>query len=144
MAVAKTKPTAEDVDAFVEGIADEGRREDCRALLALMRKVTKAEPKMWGAGIVGFGSYHYRYESGHEGDSCILGFAPRKQALTIYVSTGFDPLADLLARLGPHKLGKGCLYLKRLGDVHLPTLTALLKKAVSTLPKSATSGSVRG
>ncbi|MBI5517972.1 MAG: DUF1801 domain-containing protein [Deltaproteobacteria bacterium] len=134
---AKTRPTATDVDAFLASLKDEGRRKDSVALLALLREVTGQEPKLWGEGMVGFGAYHYRYASGHEGDSFVLGFAPRKAALTLYVMAGFERMADLLGKLGPHKLGKGCLYLKRLGDADPTTLRALLTRAAAAPPPSA-------
>ena len=98
---------------------------------------------MWGASIVGFGSYHYRYASGQEGDSCVIGFSPRKAALTLYLSAGLEPFEGILEELGPHKIGKGCLYIRRLEDVDVPTLTTLLKKAAATRPRSATSVSPR-
>ena len=132
MAVAelKTKPSGASVEAFLEGVGDEARREDCRTLLALMRRVTGAEPEMWGPSIVGFGSYHYRYASGREGDWFLTGFSPRKRDLTLYVMAGFEGYEDLLARLGPHKTGKSCLYVKRLADLDLEVLEALIAASV--------------
>src|SRR5208283_3390972 len=115
MARVKTTQTDSSVDAYIEAIADETRREDCRTLMKLMSKATKSEPKMWGTSIVGFGKYHYKYPSGREGEMCLTGFASRKPALSIYLACGAgDPFATLLAGLGKHTMGKGCLYVKRL------------------------------
>jgi len=133
MAEAKTKPTKTSVEKFLNSIADEGRREDCRAILSLMKQVTKCEPEMWGSSIVGFGRYHYKYESGHEGDCPITGFSPRKQNLTLYVgdcASGFDNYTDLLQKLGKHTTGKTCLYIKRLADIDLPTLKKMIQRSV--------------
>jgi len=126
----KTKPTDQSVEAFLNGIEDERRRKDCHTLATLMREVTGAEGRMWGANIVGFGDEHYRYESGREGDTFRAGFSPRKQNLTLYLTYGVEQHADLLARLGKHSVGKGCLYLKRLDDVDLAALRELVQRAV--------------
>ena len=127
----KTQPTSADVDAFLDAIPDEQRRADARALCALMGEVTGEPAVLWGTSIVGFGSYHYRYESGHEGTSALAAFAPRKTALVLYLVGGFeDRHGRLLAKLGPHKTGKGCLYLKRLGDVDLDVLRELVERSV--------------
>ena len=118
MAKIKTIATEASVEAYLEAIGDETRREDCRTLIELMRKATKAEPKMWGTSIVGFGKYHYKYASGREGDMCLTGFASRKEAISIYLACGAgEQFATVLASLGKHKMGKGCLYVKRLADV---------------------------
>ncbi len=138
MAELKTKPTDQDVEAFLNAIPDPGRREDCFTLLELMKKVTRSEPRMWGPSIVGFGSYHYRYASGREGDWMLTGFSPRKQNLTLYIMTGFDQAGELMARLGTHTTGKSCLYLKRLADVDLPTLKKLIQGSVRHLKKAKT------
>jgi Domain of unknown function (DU1801) len=130
MAELKTKQTELSVDAYVDAIADDVRRQDCRTLIDLMRKATGAEPKMWGAGIVGFGSYHYKYESGHEGDAPLTGFASRKKDLTLYIMPGFDRYEELMARIGKHKAGKGCLYLKRLADADPAVLAELVALSV--------------
>jgi hypothetical protein len=135
MAEPKTKETAAGVEAFLATVADEGRRADCRALLELMRDVAGAEPRMWGTSIVGFGRYHYRYASGHEGDSCLIGFSPRKRDLTLFLMPGLDTHAPLLARLGRHKAGKGCLYVKRLADVDVAVLRELIAASVAHLRK---------
>lgn len=126
-----TQPTDEPVEEFLESVPDEGRRADAKALIALMQEVTGEPPVMWGSGIVGFGRYHYRYASGHEGDSALASFAPRKQHLVIYLVGEFDTrYKPVLARLGPHKLGKGCLYLKRLADVDQDALRELIDRSV--------------
>jgi hypothetical protein len=125
----KTKRTEASVAEFLDAVADPGRRADAVAVCALMTEATGAEPAMWGSSIVGFGTYHYKYASGQEGDWPSVGLSPRKAALTVYLSTGFDGAGDLLARLGPHSLGKSCLYLKRLSDVDQPVLRALVGRA---------------
>ena len=127
----KTRPTDDDVAAFINNIADEQKRQDSQAILALMQDVTGAEPQMWGDSIVGFGSYHYKYASGREGDWFLTGFAPRKQNLTLYIMAGFEQYDTLLARLGKHKTGKSCLYLKRLADVDPNTLRELVQQSVA-------------
>jgi hypothetical protein len=137
MAELKTKPTQASVDSFVESIADPKRRQDCLAVVELMKKATGSEPKMWGTSIVGFGDFHYRYESGREGDFFVMGFSPRKDALTLYLCAGIEPFREILQRLGKHKEGKGCLYIKSLDDVDTTALAALLKKAAASLPTPA-------
>lgn len=131
MSKAKTRPSDDDVEAFLEGIADEKRRRDCQNLVKLMRKVTRCPPVLWGGSIVGFGSYHYKYASGHEGDAPLVGFSPRKQALTLYLGCDVQRSQDLLARLGKHKTGKGCLYVKSLEDVDHSVLEQLIRDAVA-------------
>ncbi|MET0392864.1 MAG: DUF1801 domain-containing protein [Chitinophagaceae bacterium] len=136
MAEQKTRPTVQPVEDFLNGIADERLRQDCFAVLKLMKKVTGAKPNMWGPGIVGFGQYHYKYESGHEGDMCLTGFAPRKpNILTLYVLAGFPGQTELLEKLGKHKTGKGCLYLKKLEDVDQDVLAKLISGSVEYLKK---------
>ena len=130
MAEPKTKKTGASVAAFLDAVADPGRREDARAVLALMKRITGEEPKMWGPSIVGFGSYTYTYASGRTGDWPIAGFSPRKQALTLYVMPGFEKDADLMKRLGKHKAGKSCLYLNRLADVDAGVLEELVRRSV--------------
>lgn len=127
----KTTETSAPVQQFLDAVADEAKRADSWKLVEMMAKVTGAEPKMWGPSIVGFGSYHYRYESGHEGDMCVLGFSPRKAAFSLYLSCQIDRHAELLAKLGKHKTGKGCLYVKRLADVDLKILETLLAEGVA-------------
>jgi hypothetical protein len=133
MAELKTKETDTSVDAYIDAIDNEVRRDDCRALVKLMKQVTKSEPKMWGTSIVGFGKYHYKYASGHEGDSCLTGFASRKKDLTMYITAGFDEHAELLSRLGKFKSGKGCLYVKRLDDIDKSVLKQLLTASVKRM-----------
>lgn len=133
MAEQKTKPTEQSVKSFLDTIADESVRDDCASLIKLMKKVTGAKPKMWGASIVGFGQYHYKYESGHEGDSCLTGFSPRKQNISVYVMPGFTGQTDLLNKLGKHKAGKGCLYIKRLADVDVKVLEKMIDHSVKHL-----------
>ena len=135
MAEQKTKPTAISVQDFLDQVTDESVRDDCQALINIMKKITGEEPKMWGPSIVGFGHYHYKYDSGHEGDSCLTGFSPRKQNLTLYVMPGFAESTDLLEKLGKHKAAKGCLYIKRLADVDLEILKKLIKTTVDFLKK---------
>jgi Domain of unknown function (DU1801) len=125
----KTKPTEASVKGYLAGIADEGRRRDCEALAELMAKATKQPAKMWGTSIVGFGSYHYRYESGREGDSCLVGFSSRKGDISLYGLHAAPDAERLLARLGKHKAGKGCVYVKRLADVDLEVLARLVASA---------------
>jgi hypothetical protein len=140
MAELKTRRTGASVNAFLDGIADESRREDCRTLVRLMKKVTGAEPKMWGAGMVGFGSYHYRYASGHEGDWFLTGFAPRKQDLTLYIMAGFDGCEELLGKLGRHKTGKSCLYVKGLEGLDLGALEKLIAASVRHMKRTYGAG----
>jgi hypothetical protein len=131
MSEMKTKPTDAAVDAFLDEVGDPARRDECRTILELMREVTGAEPKMWVGGMVGFGSYHYRYESGREGDWFVTGFSPRKANLTLYIMAGFDRYEVLLERLGKFKTGKSCLYLKRLSDVDIDVLEELVRESVA-------------
>lgn len=134
-AKAKTAPTKVSVAGFLDAVADERKRNDGFRLIEIMKKITGAEPVLWGPSIVGFGSYHYKYESGHEGDSCLTGFSPRKEAIVLYVMPGFDTHKDLLEKLGKHKAGKGCLYIKKLEDVDVNVLKELIKISVGHLKK---------
>jgi hypothetical protein len=127
MAETKTRPTQMQVADFIEAAPDAVRRDDAKTLVALMARVTGEEPVMWGPSIIGFGSYHYRYESGHEGEACRMGFSPRKAELVLYVLNGSPEQAAQLARLGRHKTGKSCLYVKRLADVDMAVLEELLR-----------------
>jgi hypothetical protein len=129
MAENKTKPTDADVDAFIDAVDNDRRRQEARTVLALMREVTGQEPTMWGASMVGFGSLHYRYASGREGDMFAAGFSPRKGALTVYLDEGFDGREELLDRLGPHTTGKSCLYIKRLDAVDQDVLRELIESS---------------
>ncbi len=133
MAEAKTKPTGASVAAFLAAIPDEERRRDCRTVAKLMEAATGAKPVMWGTRIVGFGTYRYRHESGREGDWPVIGFSPRKNDLTLYIMPGFARYADLLGRLGRHKTSESCLYLRKLADVDLEVLEAIVGKAVADM-----------
>ncbi len=126
----KTKPNAKSAAAFVRGIKDERRRKDCTTVLKLMQRVTKARPRMWGPSVVGFGDYHYKYESGREGNWFLAGFSPRKQDLTLYVMAGVRRYPELLRKLGKHKTGVACLYIKTLDDVDLRVLEELVRESV--------------
>ena len=130
MAELKTKPTGASVQDFLDSVDNPRRREDGFALLELLQEVTGEEPRMWGPSIVGFGSYHYKYASGHEGEMCLAGFSPRKQNMTLYMLGGWDRYEELLSRLGKHKRGKGCLYINKLQDVDLNTLRELVRQSV--------------
>ena len=130
MAELKTKLSDASVEVFLDGIADEAKRHDSYAILAMMQEVTGVEAKMWGDSIVGFGSYHYKYASGREADWPLVGFSPRKQNLTLYIMSGFEQYDELLQRLGKHSTGKACLYIKRLADVDLAVLRELVKLSV--------------
>jgi len=136
MAELKTRPTRASVTAFLDGIGDERRRADCKALVKIMRRATGARPVMWGSSIVGFGRYRYRYESGREGDWFLTGFSPRKQALTIYVMAGFKRYGALMRKLGRHRTGSSCLYLRSLEDVDLDVLEALITESVRHLQRT--------
>ena len=131
MAELKTKPTNDSVDAYIDAISDERTQRDCRKLLALMKRVTGEKPRLWMNQTVGFGTYHYKYPSGQEGDWFITGFAPRKANLTLYIMPGFTEYGDLMAKLGKHKTGKSCLYIKSLDDVDMSVLEELVDKSVS-------------
>ena len=130
MAEQKMKPNDQSVTAFLDKISDEARRAECYAVLGMMKRVTNTEPKIWASGLIGFGNYHYKYASGHEGDCFVAGFAPRKTALTLYITAGVERFPKLLAKLGKHKAGKGCLYIKKLDDVNLTVLEDLVSKSV--------------
>jgi hypothetical protein len=131
MAETKTRATAVSVEEFIAAVEPPERREDARVIDAMMRRVTDETPKMWGPTIIGYGQYHYRYDSGHEGDMCRLGFSPRKPQQVLYVLTGSDEETALLARLGRHSTGKSCLYIKKLADVDLGVLEELTRHALA-------------
>ena len=131
MADNKTKPTELSVAAFINALTDETRRADDEVLVKLMQNATGEKPKMWGPSIIGFGSYHYKYESGREGDMPLAGFSPRKTATVLYGVTGFGDSETLLDNLGKHTTGKGCLYITNLADVDQKVLEALIIKSVS-------------
>ena len=126
----KTRPTRSSVDAFIGAVENDRRREDARAVKAMMERITGWEPKMWGPSIVGFGEYHYKYESGREGDFLITGFSPRKSALTIYIMPGFKRYEALMGKLGKHRTGKSCLYINKLDDVDREVLEELVVRSV--------------
>ena len=136
MAENKTQATQSDVSVFLDSITDERKRADCLELVTLMSEVTGEKAKMWGASIVGFGQYHYKYESGREGDFFLTGFAPRKQNLAIYIVPGFDIAPDLMEKLGKHKTGKSCLYVKTLDDIDRKVFARLVKKSVTHMHKT--------
>jgi len=135
MADLKTKVNDASVDVFLEGFPED-KREDCYAILELMKTVTNNEPKMWGTSIIGFGEYHYEYKSGREGDFFLAGFSPRKQNLTLYIHSGFDEYGSLLERLGKYKTGKSCLYIKKLDDVDMKVLQEIVKKSVTAMSQN--------
>ena len=135
MAELKTKPTPASVKAFLDAIPDDQQRKDCRAIARMMREATNARAKMWGPDIVGYGSYHYKYASGREGDWYLTGFSPRKQALTLYIMAGFKNYDALLKKLGKHKTGTSCLYIKRLDDVDVSVLAKLVKASAKHVAK---------
>jgi len=126
----KTQATGADVTAFIEAVADETQRADAHILSGLMARISGAPPKMWGPSIIGFGSYHYKYDSGREGDTLRIGFSPRKGQTVLYLPGTISGQADLLARLGKHKEGKGCLYIKRLSDVDMAVLEEMVRASV--------------
>ena len=137
MAELKTKVNEASVTQFIESVADEVKRKDSYMLLEMLRKATKTEPKMWGTSIVGFDVYHYVGKSGREGDWLLAGFSPRKQNLTLYIMSGWEQHAGLLAKLGKYSLGKGCLYITRLESVNLLILQELINEAVEQSKKQA-------
>ena len=123
----KTVPNKQNVDEFLSKVEDVRKREDSYTVLELMQEITGLEPVMWGSAIVGFGSEHYKYETGREGDMPIIGFSPRKQNLTLYLTYHYEKYDELLKALGKHSLGKSCLYIKKLDDVDMPTLKRLIE-----------------
>lgn len=131
MATSKTKPTNISVASFVNGLTEPAKRSDAKVLIGLMKRVTGEKPKMWGPSIIGFGTNHYRYESGREGDTVLVGFSPRKPATVLYGVTGSKSAEALLAKLGKHTTGKGCLYIKKLSDVDEKVLEELIVKSVA-------------
>ncbi|MEP6920442.1 MAG: DUF1801 domain-containing protein [bacterium] len=137
VAEAKTKRTENSVADFISRVTDEQRRKDCLAVVKIMKEATGKEPKMWGRSIVGFGSYTYRYQSGREGEWPIIGFSPRKSDLTLYIMPGVETFAPLLAKLGKHKTGKSCLYIKKLDDVDLTVLKKMIGQSVKKMSGKA-------
>ena len=136
MAELKTKKNQASVASFLDRIQDPVQREESRVLVRLMKEVTRLQPRMWGTSIVGFGDHHYKYASGREGDTFLAGFSPRKGTLTLYIGQGFEARGPLLKKLGKHKTGVGCLYIKRLEDVDLAVLRQLVKASVARVKPS--------
>lgn len=134
----KTQPTKTSVSSFLSGVSDETRRKDCEALVKLMSRATGEKPVMWGPSIVGFGAFHYKYGSGHQGDACLVGFSPRKTDLTLYIQPGLHRYPELLRRLGKYKSGKSCLYLKTLGEVDVGVLEELIVRSVVDIKELST------
>ena len=130
MAELKTQPNDQDVEAFLNGVEDETKREACFAVMEIMEKATGEKGKMWGDSIVGFGTYRYKYASGRQAEWMLTGFSPRKRNLTLYIMSGFDAYDDLLGDLGKYKTGKSCLYINKLEDVDLEVLTDLVEQSV--------------
>ena len=136
MAELKTKPNDQSVEEFIAAVKPVEKQEDCRTLLKLIGRITGEAPKMWGSSIIGYGSYHYRYNSGREGDWFLSGFSPRKQSLTIYMMGGYSDSNELLPKLGKHKKSVGCLYIKSLSDIDINILEKLIVKSIETLKKT--------
>jgi hypothetical protein len=136
MAEMKTKKTEASVEDFLNTVKDEEKRKDCFEIVKIMKQATKEQPKMWGSSIVGFGTYHYIYESGREGDTMLIGFSPRAQNITLYALRGFPKQAGLLKKLGKFSTGKGCLYIKTLKDVDTVVLKELVNESVKDIKKS--------
>lgn len=133
MAEQKTKPTNQSVKEFLNKISEPERRADCFEVAKMMEEISGEKPTMWGPSIVGFGTYRYKYASGREGDWPMMGFSPRKKDLTLYIMMGFEKHAELMEKLGKHSHSKSCLYIKRLSDVHIPTLKKLMKIGLKDL-----------
>lgn len=131
----KTKVNDASVEGFLNQVENEKRRSDAFEVLYLMKEVTGEQPKMWGASIVGFGTYHYKYASGQEGDWPLTGFSPRKQSLTLYIMPGFSRYDDLMTKLGKYKTGKSCLYVNKLTDIDKDVLKTLIKESVELMKK---------
>ena len=123
----KTRPNTTSVTSFLDRVKDEIQRRDSYTLISIMNEITGEEPVMWGPSIIGFGSYHYKYDSGREGDMMLTGFSPRKQSLSLYIMAGFTKYEALLQKLGKHKTGKSCLYIKRLSEINTDVLMELIK-----------------
>lgn len=136
----KTQRNRSSVKEFLDGVPDERRKRDARAISLIMAEATGEKPAMWGSSIVGFGAYHYKYDSGQEGDWPLVGFSPRKDTLTLYIIPGFKEYGDLLGKLGKHKKGVSCLYIKSLDDVHVPTLKKLVRQSVKHMKRKVRSG----
>lgn len=137
MAELKTQKNDGDVETFLDSIENDKRRQDCRRVVALMHDISGEEPAMWGPSIIGFGSYHYKYASGREGDWFVTGVAPRKQSLTLYIMAGFTRYDELMRRLGKHKTGKSCLYINKLEDIDQDVLRQLIEASVAHVSASS-------
>ena len=135
MAETKTKPTDASIDEYLASRASPEQLTDCKAIMAMCKRVTKQQPKMWGPSIVGYGSYTYTYESGHSGQACLAGFAIRGKELVVYLSAENPEQVELLAKLGKHKMGKACLYFKRLADLDATVLEALIANSVAEVKR---------
>lgn len=135
MSELKTRQNDGDVDAYLDSVENPNRREDARRIIVLMREITGEPPRMWGSSIVGFGSYHYTYASGREGDWPVVGFAPRKRNLVLYIMPGFARYESLLARLGKHRTGKSCLYVNKLDDIDPDVLEELVRESVDEMKR---------
>ncbi len=132
----KTTENKKSVKFFLSNIGDRQKEKDCLEVLSIMKKITRKEPKMWGSSIIGFGNYHYKYDSGHEGDYFLTGFSPRKQNLTIYIMPGFSKYGSLMKKLGKYKTGKSCLYVKKLEDIDKEVLKKLIASSVEYMQKA--------
>jgi hypothetical protein len=135
MAQLKTTENEASVDDFLQSVPDEERRADSRALLQMMQDISGCAPKMWGTSIIGFDSYHYKYESGHEGEAALIGFSPRKQHLVLYIHSGYEGHEALMEKLGKYKTGKSCLYIKRLKDVDMDVLRQLITAGLQEMKR---------
>jgi hypothetical protein len=135
MAENKTKQTEASVRKFIDSVPDEQKRADAFVILEMMQRATKLEPKMWGTAIVGFGSVHYKYDSGREGDICLMGFSPRKQSISLYLPGGHTAYASELKKLGKHETGKGCLYINKLAGVDTSVLKKIFEKGAKSSAK---------
>jgi hypothetical protein len=134
----KTKINDTSVSAFLDNVEDEKKRNDCYAVLKIMQEVSGYEPKMWGTAIIGFGGYHYKYATGHEGDMCLIGFSPRKANITLYLYP-YPYLVQqesVIKDLGKFKTGKGCLYINKMDDINIPVLRALIAKSIEQIQKA--------
>ena len=129
----KTQKTDEAVEAFLVTIKPAQKQADCFEILAIMTEITGLKPKMWGKSLVGFGDYHYKYASGREGDSFRVGFSPRTQALTVYIMPGYTDFDDELSRIGKYKMGKSCLYIKKLSDIDIDVLREIITKGLAIM-----------
>ncbi len=133
MATNKTTQNKSDVMAFIAQITDDTKREDCTEIINMMRDITKEEPAMWGSSIIGFGHYHYQYESGRQGDFMRVGLSPRAQNISIYIIPGFGEFSEKLAKLGKHKRGKSCLYIKKLSDIDRAVLKEIIQRSIKIM-----------